>query len=91
MTLASILRAALHLEASPVCCVRGLKRHNTPYCILGHHDQYRANGLAVMPVLDTGIIFSFSCKRLEILTCDWPKGSNRSQPLYTRGRADLVV
>jgi hypothetical protein len=23
------------------------------------------------------------CKRLEILTCDWPKGSNRSQPLYT--------
>jgi hypothetical protein len=22
-------------------------------------------------------------KRLEILTCDWPKGSNRSQPLYT--------
>jgi hypothetical protein len=23
------------------------------------------------------------CKRLEILTCDWPKGSNQSQPLYT--------
>ena len=23
------------------------------------------------------------CKRLEILTCDWPKGSNRSQPLDT--------
>jgi len=23
------------------------------------------------------------CKRLEIFTCDWPKGSNRSQPLYT--------
>jgi hypothetical protein len=23
------------------------------------------------------------CKRLEILTCDWPKSSNRSQPLYT--------
>jgi hypothetical protein len=23
------------------------------------------------------------CKRLEILTCDWSKGSNRSQPLYT--------
>jgi hypothetical protein len=22
-------------------------------------------------------------KRHEILTCDWPKGSNRSQPLYT--------
>jgi hypothetical protein len=23
------------------------------------------------------------CKRLVILTCDWSKGSNRSQPLYT--------
>jgi hypothetical protein len=23
------------------------------------------------------------CKRLEILTCDWSKGSNRFQPLYT--------
>jgi hypothetical protein len=23
------------------------------------------------------------CKRLEILTRDWPKGSNWSQPLYT--------
>jgi hypothetical protein len=23
------------------------------------------------------------CKRLENLTCDWPKASNRFQPLYT--------
>jgi hypothetical protein len=31
------------------------------------------------------------CERLEILTCDWPKGSNRSQPFTPRDRADLVV
>ena len=36
------------------------RRHKTLYCIMGHHDQYRANGLAFMPVLNNGVVFSFS-------------------------------
>jgi hypothetical protein len=35
------------------------RRHNALYCITGHRDQYRANGLAFMPVFNTGVIFSF--------------------------------
>ena len=35
------------------------KRHKTPCCIMGHHDQHRANGLAFTPVRGTCVIVSF--------------------------------
>jgi hypothetical protein len=42
------------------CSVKSYeRRHNALYCITGHRDQYRANGLAFMPVFNTGVIFSF--------------------------------
>ena len=35
------------------------RRYNALYCITGHRDHYRADGLAFMPVYNTGVIFSY--------------------------------
>jgi hypothetical protein len=63
---------------------------------LGHRFIYREtptyHNMQLVGLGDTRILIegrftprgrvNLLCKRLEILTCDWPKGSNRSQRLY---------
>jgi hypothetical protein len=69
----SVRAAALHLEAGPIRCVRGLKSS----LVIGRKAQIGPNSFT-----PRGRAKSL-CKRLEILTCDWPKGLNQSQPFYT--------
>jgi hypothetical protein len=65
--------AALHLEARPICCIRGLK----PSLVIGQKAQIGPNSFTPRGRANS------LCKRVEILTCDWPKGSKSAPtPLH---------
>jgi len=74
-------RFTLHLEAGPSPCVRGLKFS----LVTGEKAQIGSNTFT--PIGRTNSL----CKRFESLTHDWPKGSNRSEILYTHRPCHFVV
>jgi hypothetical protein len=84
--------------SNPSCEIPSLSDGNSPGGQLPHvlwrwHvdllSQKRKENIIVMGLFGTKGRFTprsranSLCKRLETLTCDWPKGSNWPQPLYT--------
>jgi hypothetical protein len=80
-----LLRAAFHLEAGPIRCVRGLK---FTIVLMGQKAQIGPN-----PFTPTGRPANWLCKRLGILTTVviGQKAQIGPNPFTPRGRADLVV
>jgi hypothetical protein len=66
MLLSSQLRAALHLKAGPICCVRGLKSS----LVIGQKAQIGPNPFTPRGRADL-VVWIFSIKKLYVMT--WPE------------------